>query len=124
MVLAILDNFIMTTPHTQMPLTANADGERTSTRRNSAATEVTLIDNTYNFADKFKDFEDDSKTLSDLPLNGSSSEHSKTRLSGAVAKLKSKLRAKDEKPKQKAPIPPDYYPNNLVTFRALDASRI
>jgi hypothetical protein len=61
----------------------------------------------------------DTQTLSDLSLSGSPAVHSHTRLSGAVAKLKSKLRTKDEKPKQKTTIPPNYYPNNLVTFQAL-----
>ncbi|KAH8167487.1 hypothetical protein CIB48_g737 [Xylaria polymorpha] len=97
----------MTTPHT-------------TTRRDSTATEMTLNDYTSSAADKMTyHFDDDEKTLSGLTMNESSSSRSKTKLSKAMTQLKSKLKTKDGKPKQKTSIPPDYYPNNLKTFEAL-----
>ncbi|GAP90647.1 hypothetical protein SAMD00023353_4800350 [Rosellinia necatrix] len=69
--------------------------------------------------------DDDDKTLSDVMLNDSSSSHSsKKKLSKAMTHLKAKLKAKEEKPRRKTPIPPDYYPNNRRTFEALAASRM
>ncbi|KAJ8131997.1 hypothetical protein O1611_g1625 [Lasiodiplodia mahajangana] len=99
----------------------------TASRRDSAATEMTLAQNTSRLAEKMESdehFDDDEKTLSNLTLNDSSSSHSKTTLSRAMAKLKSKIKAKEEKPKEKAPIPPGYYPNTLQTFEALASTRI
>ncbi|KAI0444664.1 hypothetical protein F4803DRAFT_236877 [Xylaria telfairii] len=102
----------MTTPHT-------------TPRRDSTATEMTLSDYTSSAADKMAyHFDDDEKTLSGLTMNESSSSHSKTKLSKAMTQLKSKLKTKDGKPKQKTSIPADYYPNNLKTFEALAASRM
>ncbi|KAI0460603.1 hypothetical protein F5B21DRAFT_452435 [Xylaria acuta] len=104
---------------------------RTTTRRDSTASEMTLTDNTTSTADKMtghmgtrESFDDDEKTLSGLTMNESSSSHSTMKLPKAMAQLKSKLKAKDGKPKQKTSIPPDYYPNNLKTFQALAASRM
>ncbi|KAJ2990230.1 hypothetical protein NUW58_g3056 [Xylaria curta] len=105
----------------------------TSTRRDSTATEATLAYNTNSstagkmadYTGKRSSFDDDEKTLSNLTLNDSSSTHSRSKLSGAMKQLKSKLTTKEEKPKkQKAPIPANYYPNNLQTFEALHASRM
>ncbi|TGJ82442.1 hypothetical protein E0Z10_g6321 [Xylaria hypoxylon] len=100
-------------------------------RRNSAATDMTLTTSNTDFADKMKShgekvqhFDDDEKTLSDLALDETSSNRSKTKLSKAMTQLKSKLKAKDEKStqKQKTPLPADYYPNTLRTFEALSAA--
>ncbi|KAI1753008.1 hypothetical protein F4782DRAFT_499514 [Xylaria castorea] len=104
---AVLGNFIMTTPHT-------------TSRRGSTATEMTLTD----YTGKRESFDDDEKTLSGFTMNDNSSSHSKKKFSKAVTHLKSKLKAKDGKTKQKTSIPPNYYPDSLRTFEALAASRI
>ncbi|KAI1159485.1 hypothetical protein F5B18DRAFT_636689 [Nemania serpens] len=102
-----------------------------SSRRNSAATEVTFTDNTDNLAEKMASyssrtdsFYDDEKTLSGLIIKGNSSKHSKTGLSEAMTKLKSKLKTKEEKPVKKSPVPSNYYPNARETFEAIAASRM
>ncbi|KAI8628127.1 hypothetical protein F5Y19DRAFT_439723 [Xylariaceae sp. FL1651] len=121
---------MMTTPYTQVLSTATADSEHKPPRRNSAATEVTLTDSAYDSIEKSSKFEykkesldDDCKTLYDVSTSGNSSNHSTTKLSKAATKIKSKLKTKKEKPKQKRSIPPNYYPNNLITFQALAESR-
>ncbi|GAW13659.1 hypothetical protein ANO14919_030480 [Xylariales sp. No.14919] len=100
-------------------------------RRNSTATDTTLTESNADFAgktkghmDKVEHFDDDDKTLSDLALDKTPSDRSKTKLSKAMIQLKSKLGAKEEKstPKKKSPIPPNYYPTNLQTFEALAAA--
>ncbi|KAK5625305.1 hypothetical protein RRF57_001021 [Xylaria bambusicola] len=95
-------------------------------RRHSAATDRTLTESKSDFAnptndhvEKEKYLDDDEKTLSDLTLTDGSSSHSKAKLSKAMAQLKSKLKAKEGKPKAKSSIPPNYYPNTLQTFEAL-----
>ncbi|KAI1117657.1 hypothetical protein F5Y14DRAFT_319731 [Nemania sp. NC0429] len=106
-----------------------------SSRRNSAATETTYTgnaaDNTDSLAEKMSSyssreasFDDDEKTLSNLIIRGNSSKHSKTGLSGAMTKLRSKLKSKEENPVQKSPIPSQYYPNARLTLEAIAASRI
>ncbi|KAI1149453.1 hypothetical protein F4825DRAFT_430228 [Nemania diffusa] len=101
----------------------------TSTRRDSA---TTLTEDASNISEKMATymsrvecFDGDDKTLSNVSLREtSSSTYSQTKLSKAMTKLKSKLTAKDEKPKQKASIPPDYYPSTLQTFAAIAAARM
>ncbi|KAI1196120.1 hypothetical protein F5X97DRAFT_223280 [Nemania serpens] len=106
-----------------------------SSRRNSAATEMTVTDNTDNLAEKMASnsswadsFEDDEKTLSNLVTKGTSSKYSKTGLSNAMAKLKSKLKTNEEKPvqkpAQKPPISPLYYPTARQTFEAIASSKM
>ncbi|KAF2969281.1 hypothetical protein GQX73_g4268 [Xylaria multiplex] len=109
-----------------------------SDRRDSTATEMTLTNSNTDFAghvkshgEKIEHFDDDLKTLSDLAPEETSSDHYKTKLSKAMAQLKSKLKVKEEKPtqepkekKQRGTLPPNYYPNNLQTFEALAASRM
>ncbi|KAI1427659.1 hypothetical protein F5Y12DRAFT_736315 [Xylaria sp. FL1777] len=98
-------------------------------RRNSAATDLTLTESNTSSAYTTKEYvkegkylDDDDKTLSDLKLEDTSS---KTKLSKAMAQLKSKLKPKEETPKQKrAPIPDGYYPSTLETFHALADSRL
>lgn len=124
-----------------------------SSRRNSAATEVTFTDNTDNLAEKMASYSSrtdsfydgtynlrdqtiivyelyhrgnanertyiDEKTLSGLIIKGNSSKHSKTGLSEAMTKLKSKLKTKEEKPVKKSPVPSNYYPNARETFEAI-----
>ncbi|KAI0096879.1 hypothetical protein GGR51DRAFT_542475 [Nemania sp. FL0031] len=99
----------------------------TTSRRDSTATDMTLTQNKGHLTEKMTSnerFDDDEKTLSNLTIHDSSSSCSKTALSKAMTKLKSKIKAKEEKPKQKALIPPDYYPNNLQTFEALATTRM
>ncbi|KAI0400755.1 hypothetical protein F4802DRAFT_583904 [Xylaria palmicola] len=105
----------------------------TPTRRNSAATEMTLTDDTHSttekmasYTDKKEYVEDDDKTLSNFSMGEGSSSHSTTKLSKAMTQLKSKLKGKDEKPKPKTKtqVPPGYYPTNLQTFQALAESRM
>ncbi|KAI1173424.1 hypothetical protein F4777DRAFT_558063 [Nemania sp. FL0916] len=104
--------------------------QSTSTRRDSNATQNTLSDNTAGFTEKLEDysdkaerFDDDDKTLSNVAIDDTSSTRSSTKLSKAMANLKSKFSAK-EKATQKPTIPSDYYPSTLQTFEALAASRM
>ncbi|KAI0907264.1 hypothetical protein F4823DRAFT_26225 [Ustulina deusta] len=108
----------MTTPHSP-------------TRRHSAASDLTLTESNTGFAGNMQDhtekgkyLDDDEKTLSDLTLEETSSNHSKTKLSKAMMQLKSKLKPKEEKQKHRASIPPNYYPNSVQTFEALAISRM
>ncbi|KAI1183897.1 hypothetical protein F5B17DRAFT_107471 [Nemania serpens] len=92
---------------------------------------MTFTDNADNLAEKMASyssrtdsFDDDAKTLSNLTIKGTSSKHSKTGLSEAMTKLGSSLKTKKEKPLQKPPIPPNYYPTARQTFEAIAAARI
>ncbi|KAI2624501.1 hypothetical protein GGS21DRAFT_493913 [Xylaria nigripes] len=104
---------------TKMTGNINEVTNESTSRRDSTATDITLVDNTKEVAYRTievaceeEELEDDQKTLSNFTPNEGSSDEGR------------KLKKIQKKPstslkKKKKPLPPDYYPNNLITLEAV-----
>ncbi|KAI1822222.1 hypothetical protein F4861DRAFT_541209 [Xylaria intraflava] len=98
----------------------------TSARRTSASTDVTVTENTRQSTDKAAEFQskkeqfdDDEKTLANFAEGEGSSDDLKDSDTTTRPESKSETKKGKGKAKAKKPLPPDYYPSNLLTYMAM-----